>query len=107
MLELNTISGAFILPGIIGCLIILGVILRNTVPIFRKMLVPASILGGIIGFILINLKIIPISPSVFEEISFHLLNLSFMSITLASTKKQSIKLLRKKMFPIKADCGWR
>lgn len=87
MFEFNATTAPFLVTGFMAVLLLAGVILRRVVPFFRKTLLPASIIAGIIGFILINVGIIPIEQSVFETVSFHLLNLSFMSITLATTKK--------------------
>ncbi len=87
MFEFNTTTAPFLITGFMSVLLLVGVLLRRYVPFFRKSLLPASIIAGIIGFILINAGVIPISQSVFETVSFHLLNLSFMSITLATTKK--------------------
>lgn len=87
MFEFNSTTAPFLITGFMAVLILIGVILRRAVPFFRKSLLPASIIAGILGFILINLGVIPIEQSVFETVSFHLLNLSFMSITLATTKK--------------------
>lgn len=43
---------AFSLAGIMLCA---GMFLRAKVPVFQNMLVPASVIGGIIGVILMNL----------------------------------------------------
>ena len=87
MLDFNETTAPFLITGIMAALLLLGVLLRRQIPFFRKSLLPASIIAGIIGFVLINLGVIPIQQKVFETISFHLLNLSFLSITLATTKK--------------------
>lgn len=87
MFEFNSTTAPFLITGVMSVLLLIGVILRRALPFFRKSLLPASIIAGLIGFILINAGFIPIEQSVFETISFHLLNLSFMSITLATTRK--------------------
>lgn len=87
MFDFNSTTAPFLITGIMAALLLLGVILRKTIPFFRKFLMPASIIAGIIGFILINAGCIPVEQSVFETVSFHLLNLSFLSITLATTKR--------------------
>lgn len=87
MFEFNATTAPFLITGVMSLLLLTGVFLRRFVPFFRKSLLPASIIAGVLGFILINAGVIPIRQSVFETVSFHLLNLSFMSITLASTKK--------------------
>lgn len=87
MFEFNATTAPFLITGTMAVLLLIGVVLRNLIPFLRKSLLPASIIAGIIGFILINIGVIPIEQSVFETVSFHLLNLSFMSISLATTKK--------------------
>lgn len=91
MFEFNSVTAPFLVTGVMASLLMAGVILRRFVPFFRKALLPASIIAGLLGFILINAGIIPIKQSVFETISFHLLNLSFMSLTLATTRKAVTK----------------
>lgn len=91
MFEYNETTAPFLVTGVMATLLLAGVILRRFVPFFRKSLLPASIIAGLLGFVLINAGIIPIEQSVFETVSFHLLNLSFMSITLATTKKAVAK----------------
>lgn len=78
----------FIVPGIISVLLLVSIFLRKRLKIFRKTLMPASIIAGVIGFVLINAGVIPVDQKVFEDLAFHIMNLSFMSITLASTRKQ-------------------
>lgn len=90
MFEFNATTAPFLITGTIAVLLLIGVALRNLVPFLRKSLLPASIIAGIIGFVLINIGVIPIDQSVFETVSFHLLNLSFMSISLATTKKAAV-----------------
>lgn len=87
MFDYNATTAPFLITGVLATLLLLGVFLRNAIPFLRKSLLPASIIAGIIGFVLINVGVIPIEQSVFETVSFHLLNLSFMSITLATTKR--------------------
>lgn len=87
MLDFNETTAPFLITGSMAVLLLLGILLRRHIPIFRKSLLPASIIAGIIGFILINIGVIPIRQTVFETVSFHLLNLSFLSITLATTKQ--------------------
>ena len=87
MFDFNATTAPFLITGVLSILLLVGVVLRRCVPLFRKSLLPASIIAGVLGFILINAGVVPVDQSVFEVVSFHLLNLSFMSITLASTKK--------------------
>lgn len=78
----------FIVPGIMAVLLLVSIFLRKHVIFFRKTLMPASIIAGMIGFILMNTGVIPVEQKIFEDLAFHIMNLSFMSITLASTRKE-------------------
>lgn len=78
----------FIVPGIMAVLLLISIFLRKHIKLFKKTLMPASIIAGVLGFILMNIGVIPIEQKVFEELAFHIMNLSFMSITLASTRKE-------------------
>lgn len=91
MFQFTNVSAPFLITGYMAVLLLIGVLLRNIIPFFRKTLLPASIIAGLIGFVLINVGVIPIEQSVFETVSFHLLNLSFMSISLATTKRAAAK----------------
>ncbi len=75
-------------------MLLLGMLLRANVPLFRKMLVPTSVLAGIVGFILLNLnlKIFDgLSSATFTTIVNELFTLSFISIGLTSVGKKSEK----------------
>ncbi len=79
----------------IGALILVGVVLRAKVPLFQKFLMPASLIGGILGFILMRLDIIGlpqpdgymrINEDIFANITFHLFALSFVGIGLVKNE---------------------
>lgn len=78
----------FIVPGIMAVLLLISIFLRKHIRLLRRTLMPASIIAGVLGFILMNMGIIPVEQKIFEELAFHIMNLSFMSITLASTRKE-------------------
>ncbi len=76
--------GAFIWLSI---LLVLGTIIRAKVVFLQKMLVPASLIGGILGFIFVQLGIIglptsngwvEISTKSFSELTFHLFAFGFL-----------------------------
>lgn len=96
--------------GLAGTMICLGMFFRAKIPFLRNMLVPSSVVAGILGFILINvLAAIPVklaqagggeaattnflqhvfkvNPSMFTEIVNHLFTVSFVSISLTSIPK--------------------
>lgn len=80
---------AFSLAGIMLCV---GMLLRAKVHIFQNMLVPASVIGGIIGVILMNLVTgigidIGTDQAMYTDIVNHLFTISFISISLTGTQK--------------------
>lgn len=78
----------FIVPGSIAILLLIGLFLRYKFRFLQKNLLPASIIAGFLGFIVMNVGIIPVEQAIYEEVAFHLINLSFMSITLSSVQRQ-------------------
>ncbi len=75
----------------VGLLLMVGTIIRAKVKIFQTMLFPASLIGGILGFVLINLGLIgmpssfgwkALTPSVFSMLTFHLFAFGFVGIGL-------------------------
>ncbi len=78
--------------GWASLMLCIGVLLRAKIPFFRNMLVPASVIGGLIGIIFINImEAIDISIgtdfNMFTEIVNHLFTVSFISISLTSVPK--------------------
>lgn len=97
--------------GLAGVMICLGMFLRAKVPFLRNMLVPASVIAGLLGFMLMNvLAAVPVEVAataegaapvttnllahvfgvdagVFTEIVNHLFTVSFISISLTSAPK--------------------
>ncbi len=75
-----------------GFFIVIGVILRAKVSIFRNNLVPASVIGGLIGFIIMQTGIITnAEPADFSAIAGILWSFSFanMGLTLAAKRKKT------------------
>lgn len=69
--------------------LILGVLLRAKIPVFRKMLIPASVIGGILGLVFMNVAEnaglnIGTSANSYTNIVNHLFTVSFISISLTS-----------------------
>lgn len=79
--------------GWAGTMLLVGVLLRAKVPLFQKMLVPASVLAGLVGVIVINLGInVGTSGETYTKIVNELFTISFISIGLtdpAPTAKQT------------------
>lgn len=96
----------FILFGFLSALLLIGVFLRARVKIFQKFLVPASIIGGLLGFVLVALcnAFGPVGPDGvkqsllsiggisithidFNPFVFHTFNISFMSLLLTPARE--------------------
>ncbi len=70
-------------------MLLLGALLRAKVKLFQKFLVPASIIGGILGFVLMSLGWTKVPHEAFSLIAFHLFGLGFVSIGLTGTDNTS------------------
>ena len=67
----------------LGCMLLSGTILRARIGWLQQALVPASLIGGVIGFILIALGFAyGYRSSDFAPFTFHFFTLSFMSLVL-------------------------
>lgn len=78
--------------GLSSIMLCVGIILRVKISFLRNMLVPASVIGGIIGFILMNIAAglhidIGTDANMFTAIVNNLFTISFISISLTSTPK--------------------
>ena len=74
----------------VGVFIVLGVLLRAKIPFLKKNLIPASVIGGVLGFIVMNTGVITTATSgEFSGIAANLWSFSFASLglTLALKKK--------------------
>lgn len=84
--------------GIASAMLLIGIFLRSKIPFLKKMLIPATVIGGIIGFILMNIGMKNyVSTSMFTEIVNQLFTISFISIglTSASGEKNNKKEIMK------------
>ena len=71
-------------------MILVGTILRARIVILQSALIPASLLGGIIGFALINLDLsVGFTSDDFVAFAFHFFTLSFMSLVLTGREPGS------------------
>jgi len=67
--------------SLLAMMLILGNIIRNKMEFFKRNLIPSSLLGGLIGFALLNSGLLPqFNSSDFLAITFHCFTLSFMSL---------------------------
>ncbi|PMR67350.1 sodium/glutamate symporter [Halomonas heilongjiangensis] len=76
--------------ALLAGLLVIGSILRNRIPLFRTMLIPSSIIGGMLGFTLLSMGWFPgYQPSDFTSLTFHFFTLSFMSLCLTGTSRDA------------------
>lgn len=83
--------------GIAGIVLLTGVLLRAKVKVFQKILMPAPVIGGVVGLILINLlgDYFPqVSTSYFSEIVNVFFVFSFIAIGLSGNGNKKEKLTR-------------
>ena len=70
----------------LGLMLLIGTILRARVGFLRNALVPASLIGGLLGFVLVSLGLsYGFESSDFTVFTFHFFTLSFMSLVLISS----------------------
>lgn len=77
--------------SVIGVMLCIGMLLRSKIPFIGKMLIPASVIGGIIGFVFMNV-IAPYVPvqlecGTFGDLVDIMFALSFISIGLTGSRK--------------------
>ncbi len=75
-----------------GVMLLIGVLLRAKIPFFRNMLVPSSVIAGVLGLIFMNVAMsagwnIGTDTGMFNTIVGHLFTVSFISISLTSAPK--------------------
>lgn len=79
----------------IGIMLLVGMICRAKIPFLANILMPASVIGGIIGFILMNIpgfaEATGITAAMCNEIVGFFFTLSFISIGLTATPKEEGK----------------
>ena len=84
-------------PGVIAfafmtSMIVVGVTLRARITFLQRNLVPASLIGGVLGFILISSGLsFGFSSTDFTAFAFHFFTLSFMSLVLAGNDKSQTR----------------
>lgn len=79
--------------GLVSVMLLIGMTLRAKVPFFRTMLVPSTVLAGIVGLVVMNAFTKPaaqfgVNSSLMTTIVNILFTLSFISIALTRTPKQ-------------------
>lgn len=68
--------------GWLASMLLIGVMLRAKVSFFQRFLFPSCLIGGILGLILINTRIVKIAASDLETFAYHFFNISFISVGL-------------------------
>jgi len=68
--------------GWVSAMLLIGVLLRAKVSIFQKYLFPASLIGGLIGFVLISVGWVNIPHKTFTVFAIHFFTLNFISLGL-------------------------
>ncbi|GIX42452.1 MAG: hypothetical protein KatS3mg129_2185 [Leptospiraceae bacterium] len=82
----------------LSLLLVIGVFLRSTISLIQNFLIPSSIIGGILGLILLELSksyhfySYEKTISILEAFAYHFFNISFISIGLTPPDKVSEKL---------------
>ncbi|MCG6909618.1 MAG: hypothetical protein LJE94_05775 [Deltaproteobacteria bacterium] len=94
MAYVDTFVG-FNIMAIVGLMLVIGVILRAKVKIFQDFLIPAAIIGGAIGFILINTGLLPFESKQFVNFSLHAFIISFMSLCLTNKPDDAVEVSKK------------
>ena len=83
MAYVDTFVG-FNIMAVIGLMLMIGVVLRAKIKILQSFLIPAAIIGGAIGFILVNTGLLPFESKQFVNFSLHAFIISFMSLCLTN-----------------------
>ena len=80
----------FLAFGFIGICIYIGVFLRAKIKFLQNFLVPACMIGGIIGMILSNLNLIPLKAEYFQTLAYHFFIVSFICFISAEDRANSV-----------------
>ncbi|MBS3808810.1 MAG: hypothetical protein KGY38_01470 [Desulfobacterales bacterium] len=73
---------AVLMFGLFSILLLAGVLLRAWLGFLQKLLFPASLIGGLIGFALINLHGFGLDVEMIKAFAYHFFNISFISVGL-------------------------
>ncbi len=68
--------------GWVSAMLLIGVLFRAKIPFFQKYLFPASLIGGLLGFVLISAGWVNISHKAFTVFAIHFFTLNFISLGL-------------------------
>lgn len=106
--------------GTLSIMLLMGVLLRAKVNFFQRFLIPSCLIGGVMGLILLNTRLINLPASHMETFAYHFFNISFISVgltddgnrtTASNPKKGLLKgslwmaLTQSVVFPLQAIIG--
>ena len=74
--------------GYLSIMLIAGLLLRAYIPIFQKIMFPASLTGGLVGLLLISFDLVSINVEIVKTFAYHFFNISFISLGLTSFKEE-------------------
>lgn len=91
-------TSSMIALGIASVMMCLGILFRAKIPFLQKVLMPASVIGGILGFLFMNVvpeivqtDLAGVDAATFNMIVNILFTISFIGICLSDPKKKSAK----------------
>lgn len=70
--------------GIMAVVLLLGMLLRGSIRVLQKFLLPSCFIGGTLGLILLSTGLVKLSTSLLETFAYHLFIISFISIGLTA-----------------------
>jgi len=77
-----------LLFGFLAIMLLVGVLLRASIPFFQRFLFPSCLIGGVLGLILVNTGLVRFSSEALETFAYHLFNISFISVGLTQDKQE-------------------
>ncbi len=78
-----------LLFGSLSIMLIIGVVLRASVPILQKFLFPSCLIGGVIGLLLLQVGLLDLDATDLETFAYHFFNISFISVGLTHGNNQA------------------
>jgi len=82
--------------GFLSIMLLTGVLLRAWIPFFQKLLFPASLIGGLLGLVLLNFNLISLDIETIKAFAYHFFNISFISVGLTPAEVHNQKQSKEK-----------
>ncbi len=73
---------AMMVFSFLSVMLLTGMLLRAKIGLFQKFLFPGSLIGGLVGLVLVNLHVVKLNPETIQAFAYHFFNISFISIGL-------------------------